>query len=862
MQSPQPSQSLLYYPPYYHDIMPYIAENNELIISETQFQNVFKFENQTARRLYVNKFDLLPDVYFSNYGLVIVLRNGVPVFETKDAPAQNPLAEYSTYPIRQKILFLDPHDTIEVNALLLEPEPSKLTVSYNFDFVDEPNPDFLTSFSIAEKTITSRKTTLFKDDYYEKTLNQPHYAIFDNPNYNNMQIAIESNIGYNPDKIEETQNQAPIDLTKFVQAYRGNNSPVRKVGNINNNGGLVSFEYDEQGPREPSLDDVTKLQLKTPFILNPDPITSVFTYNRDGSKYYVVELIADSANLRISEYDLTEKFNMSANNRTLSAQKTVPTRSMFMESLKGVYWNANGTNLFVFGVESGGASQFLFTWRLRDSYLIDSLTVTNNPLFEWPHDDNFLSLIVPNVDGCLHFLSVENTDDRAILTVRKYSFSPSYSLQSPTLISTDQGFYEFGNTRNIIDAHFSWDGRVLFFLTQLKTGDVTQNQINATTLTTNFMFLTTLRADFTALFEYSKFMLDFPAHNVIAKNANFTINEYFLFTIVTGSGWAFYNEDGSFFHPEDEAGEFIADTTKFDTKNETDESRSYQFSLSSPVDFNLDVNYSHLHSISRNHNFEYKKLRRPLPSYPQLYEVKESITNQFNFTGKRAYTQIRNILRVYGDDKTDFENQTFLFERDNWTGEKITVNLDTNKKYIKFEKIISYQFIVEDYSNTLEQTQQRNSRVRDPLPILVDRFTDVVSFVNDLPAVGSEYLPFRYMMYYNRPLPVSLQEYAPTFLVKQIEEEPRKALFDFDVISRTPLPTPDVQIGIDIKADNDEWHTIISNIGNINAIGKTLIELKQFSLTDTLVLPKGKSVLRASLKSSEKVKLSVIAILS
>ena len=840
--------------------MPYDTQNLELILNETDYTSIFKYENTTSRRLYVNKFDLLPDVYYANYGLVQVLKNGVVVFETKDQDGLNPLAEYSNFPIRAKLLFLDPHDTIEILGLLLESESSKLTVSFDFDFVSSPAPDTVIPFSIAEKTIVSKKVTLFPEKFYEQTINEPHYSVIDNPNYNNMQITIDANIGYNPEKIEEFQNDDPLNLEKFVNAYRGNNSRLSKVGSISSDGGLLSFVYETEQEREPDIEDIRKLTLTTPFILNPDPIDSYFTFNNDGSKYYLVEIIGNTSTVRISEYDLTEKFNMATNNRTLNAQKTVST-IIPLGSIGGVFWGPSGHEFYFYGIESATARKFLIGFQLRDSYLIETLDTATRPFFQWPYTDTFLSLTIPNADGCFYFLSIDNTATQASLTLRKYSFTPSNTLQTPVLISSKTGFYEFGNVRNIIGAQFSTDGKILFLLTELKDGDQTQNMLSSVVLNEPFVFETNLRQNFTTTFEYSKFLVDHSNHTIIAKNANFNINEWFIFSVITGSGWAFYNPDGTFFHPTDVTGEYIADVTKFDTKNDTEETRSYRFILSSSNSFTLDVVYSYFQSISRTHEYSYTRRPRPLPSFPQLYDVEESISNKYYFKGKRIYTENRNVLRAYGSDSPDFTDETFLFEENEWDGASLTANIDTDKKYIKFEKLVSYQFIVEDYSNTLEQREDRNGRYRTLIPVLKTKYSDSIEFLNALPA-GREFLPNRFMMYYNEPLPASMQLYAPTFLNKTVDKVPKKSLFDFTLSSRLPLPSSNIVIGLDIIGEGGNWYNLLNTIGSIEPVGKTLLELKQFDIQNTLVLPKGKNVLRARLSAEQKVKLSVVALLS
>ena len=219
-------------------------------------------------------------------------------------------------------------------------------------------------------------------------------------------------------------------------------------------------------------------------------------------------------------------------------------------------------------------------------------------------------------------------------------------------------------------------------------------------------------------------------------------------------------------------------------------------------------------------------------------------------------------MRVYGDDSSDFENQVFIYELDNWDGSLTNIDIQTDKKYVKFENHVFYQFQIEDYSDVLEQVDSRDLAVRNPSPVLLDKYSDVVEFVNQLAVTGSEFLPNRYMMYYDQVLPVSFQQYAPTFLRKSVAELPTISLFDFSLISRLPLPNTNITIGLDILGDGGNWFPLVTNIGNINPIGKTLVELKQFDPSNSLVLPKGKNVLRANLKADQKVKLSVVALLS
>ena len=105
-------------------------------------KTVFKYVNETTKRLYCNQFDLFPDVYAATYGSVTILRNGIKEFSSQSTDgATNPLRRYVQYSVSDRLRWLDRGESLEI---VLEHDKDnttiKLGISLELDFTAAPGP--------------------------------------------------------------------------------------------------------------------------------------------------------------------------------------------------------------------------------------------------------------------------------------------------------------------------------------------------------------------------------------------------------------------------------------------------------------------------------------------------------------------------------------------------------------------------------------------------------------------------------------------------------------------------------------------------------------------------------------------------
>ncbi len=224
--------------------MTYDTFNELLQVQSTSPVKTFEYQNITKSRLWINKFDLLPNIYFAKFGKVRITKNGITVYENN--LNNNKLLKYSQFPIRAEIPFLDRDDEMKIyihNYDDSEISESKLGISLELDFEDIPISSILIPFTIQQLSQISKKISLFDNSYMNK-VSEKYYKEFDITGYSNLSFTILSRSAGSALIISEIHNAPPVDfLDKLQNGYWGNNSVLTKSGTVESKNGM-SWDYE------------------------------------------------------------------------------------------------------------------------------------------------------------------------------------------------------------------------------------------------------------------------------------------------------------------------------------------------------------------------------------------------------------------------------------------------------------------------------------------------------------------------------------------------------------------------------------------------------------------------------------------
>jgi len=219
--------------------------NEILSANSTAPKSVLKYTNTTRRKLFFNKFDLLPDVQFVRHGIIIVRKNGIVVF-TNLGIIENPLRKYSQFPIRDKILYLERFDEFEIliyDATVNIKDDVKLTVSISLDVENIPEFSNLIPFSLLDLAQVSTTLDVFLKENYVNDFGTRNY--FDPINvegYSNMIISIITSEDYHPSIISNIHNPVPVGWYEMLEgSYLGNVSALTRTGDLTKTIGEESF---------------------------------------------------------------------------------------------------------------------------------------------------------------------------------------------------------------------------------------------------------------------------------------------------------------------------------------------------------------------------------------------------------------------------------------------------------------------------------------------------------------------------------------------------------------------------------------------------------------------------------------------
>lgn len=835
--------------------MPLFVDSIETQVNDSEFESVFKFKNESSYRLFVNKFDLLPDIYFSRSGEIKVTKGAFEIFNNL-GDAQN-LQDFQQFPIRQKILHLDPFETVEVFVRSNNEKTVKLGISYNFDLLDEPQSSILIPFSLSEKSQISQQIELFPVASYDRQFANKHIAPIDFTGYTKLQLTIESNSEGSPLVTSNIHNEPPIDLAKFNSGYRGNNGNLSKVGSETSSTDGLSFVYEhdeELFERIDAIEGTTARLTKFTKNLNFN-LRDAWSFNSDGYRFATVRIKpTDSTKILVSYYSMASQFDI--------------VNAVFVESIE-LNNLTQMSEIFAiklfFELDTGLTILAILYQSPSNALLLSSFTKDNN--IEYRGNTEVLDSIGLFHDFSLSLLSsryvyvtyMDNNNTR--ITLRSYYLTSTriYSLGSgATVSSLSLRYPQFSGDGLTFTAYHLVNGVYQLTIDVLAIKHVLPDGFTPTISTVSFSQLYNYNFSFDGL----KIFFQESSNRLIElQNIAGTVGT------PESKGWAFYDQFDEPFFPTGSNGSYNADVAIIDTFNDSNASRDTMFIVSSVADFNLDLLYYYLKSVQESHAQNVHSSGHDR-SGDHMFTASQNLI--LTTVGKRVHTEITNRFELWGSASPNFGIEELLFSRDNWDGTELTHTVSTSFRYMKMKKVVSYNFIIDDYSRTIPLDYSYSRHIQAPIrPVPRHTFPPfpynaIPIFYDGLPSNGSEFQPNRFGMYYGIIVPEVLPESVKSFLNYIETDFPTNDLFEFKLLTKRNLTLSTIKLGLEIKGSDEKWFTLKESIGDIAPIGQTVITIDDFNVDPEkdILIPRGIGLLRLLLTVTGKVKLSVYGILS
>ena len=213
----------------------FYTNNNTYPLANIGSQSVFKYTNETKRRLYVNKFDLLPDVYFAKYGTLKIKKNGIVEYDSvSDEQETNDLRRYLQYSVSDRVRSLDREDRLEVILTLDHANTTiKLGLSLELGFENEPIPATNIARDLLSLNFISDILVLADNVTYDQTATEHHNLPFDILGHNKILITIQAHSVFDPTLLTNEILSLPLTWINFIaNSYRGNTSALTKSGSV------------------------------------------------------------------------------------------------------------------------------------------------------------------------------------------------------------------------------------------------------------------------------------------------------------------------------------------------------------------------------------------------------------------------------------------------------------------------------------------------------------------------------------------------------------------------------------------------------------------------------------------------------
>ena len=213
----------------------FYANNNTYFSDSVIPKTVLKYVNNTRRRLFVNRLDLLPDVYLAKYGSITILKNGVEEYESKrEAAKSNTARRYLQYSVADRIKSLDRYESLEIVLSQTKMNSTiKLALALEMDWTAAPIP----AANIIRDPITlgtiSEALVLANNVIYDQTQKEHHNLPFDIKQYTKMVITITARALTDPQLLSNDLHSIPTAWVEFVEgSYRGTTEALRRLDSL------------------------------------------------------------------------------------------------------------------------------------------------------------------------------------------------------------------------------------------------------------------------------------------------------------------------------------------------------------------------------------------------------------------------------------------------------------------------------------------------------------------------------------------------------------------------------------------------------------------------------------------------------
>ena len=193
---------------------------------------VLSYTNNTKKRLYINRLDILPDVYAAKYGRMEVLKNGITEFKSRRSDGETDvLRRYLQYSIADRLRVLDRFETLEI---ILWADRDEITVKAGLalvlDFEQQPAVAANLSRDPISLTFLSEDILLANKRLFSAEQTSLHFIPFTNVGYDTMLLLITVDAPFGaPSLIYNRANPPPASwFADMVGSYRGNSGALER----------------------------------------------------------------------------------------------------------------------------------------------------------------------------------------------------------------------------------------------------------------------------------------------------------------------------------------------------------------------------------------------------------------------------------------------------------------------------------------------------------------------------------------------------------------------------------------------------------------------------------------------------------
>ena len=222
--------------------MPFYSNYDTLFTTGRAKADVFAFENETKKRLYVNRLDILPDINAAKSGSLELWKEAFAEWESQGPDGQtNALRRYLQYSLADKIPYLESGERLVIVMWSgRDGTTVKCGLALELDFAAALVSAVNLPRDPATLTLLSEDLTLAKRRRFgatdQTTLN---FLPFTNVGYSKMLLALNASHDYDPSELYNYAENPPENwFTEIDGSYRGNTGALSRTGDLPVSGAL------------------------------------------------------------------------------------------------------------------------------------------------------------------------------------------------------------------------------------------------------------------------------------------------------------------------------------------------------------------------------------------------------------------------------------------------------------------------------------------------------------------------------------------------------------------------------------------------------------------------------------------------